>query len=261
MKLILPSVAVTVLSLSIAVAEEAPNGEMSALDKAADNLAGRFYKGVRSLAANDTDSVSLPQVGVALTKHGFGRFNPASDTKKKAAKSKTLSNPRYASFLKDLDPDKNGNVSREEVVGACKNILEDRVGSVMALDANKDGKLSAAEFALSRRPSEQEKDADGLTKVGRKQFASQDLNKDGFIDGGEALKVMQHFTGELVDLAQFTLRFKSLDTDGNGEFSAEELNKAIPGWVPEDKEISSNEIFGLMTKLTDEQKAELDSKL
>ena len=60
--------------------------------------------------------------------------------------------------------------------------------------------------------------------------------------------------GGRVDQVQLTLRARKIDSDEDGEFSAEELNGVISGWVPNNHKSLPNEIFGLVFKLTDKQK-------
>ena len=264
MKFFIYLTASTVFCFSSINAKETSNHNSSNAEKVADRLAGNFYKGVRSLAENENDSVSLPQLVIALTSYGFGspvandKQSKSSDGDKSA---KVKMNPRELDFIKRLDPDRDGNISRQEVDDAFIGFMKKYVNTQMDLDVNKDRKVSAAEYSLGRRPSDDEKDADNLTKKDRARFERQDLNKDKFIDENEILQQVEQLFKGRVDLVQLTLRARAIDSDSNGEFSATELNGMISEWVPKDYKASPINIFSLIAELTDEQKAELDKKL
>jgi hypothetical protein len=105
------------------------------------------------------------------------------------------SKDQYEEWLSRIDLDGDGAVTREEwAVHQAAGF--DRV------DANRDGKLTMAEMHAALQPQRESEAA--------KVFQRWDLNKDGFVTREEFLG--RDFPG-----------FKMLDTDGDGNITADEL--------------------------------------
>jgi Ca2+-binding EF-hand superfamily protein len=105
------------------------------------------------------------------------------------------SKDQYEEWLSRIDVDGDGRVTREEWA-------EHQAAGFNRVDADRDGKLTMGEMHAALKPQRETEAA--------KVFQRWDLNKDGFVTREEFLG--RDFPG-----------FKMLDTDGDGNITADDL--------------------------------------
>jgi DNA-binding protein HU-beta len=135
-----------------------------------------------------------------------------------------------------IDADHNGFITRPEATRSYLAIigglsLAEKAHAFRAMDANKDGKISAAEY-----------------KGPKARFAMVDANKDGMITGAEARRAYQSYVrGALIAGA-----LKKMDTNKDGMISATEYKGPKAGFarldVNKDKQIGPREV-GLVFRM------------
>jgi len=106
----------------------------------------------------------------------------------------------------EVDPDGDGFISRAEAqVGFDQRF--------QALDRDRDGRISRAEFMAPRSANEHAGDPSVAARA--QQFGSLDTNRDGFIDRAEAQR-------------SFDDRFAAMDRDHDGRIPLREFEGGPP---------------------------------
>jgi Ca2+-binding EF-hand superfamily protein len=131
--------------------------------------------------------------------------------------------PKSLARIKAWDTNRDGLIDRKEGAAGAEGEILATVKEQMAADADGDGALSAAEYALAVPDAQGEKSASGLTKRQQIMFASGDADKNGSYSRNEAVAAnsYRHYHSFLGRAAAF--RARVLDRNRNGIYELDEF--------------------------------------
>jgi len=133
------------------------------------------------------------------------------------------SSPRMLKRLLEYDPNEDGIIEEHEIYTGLTANIYFQVDRRMSLDADANGKLSLAEYALQVPDDRGERDADGFVKAQRHYFEEADLDGDGTVTQPEVVEVFSKLFTDLAKRYLLAHRAFVADQDGSGGLSLGEF--------------------------------------
>ncbi len=236
------------------------------IDVAAQSAAATFWIGVKTLDEDGDGKVALTKLVKTLQSRGFARPAVAASeggaVEGRGRQRRGRGTPKSdLQFIKRLDPSKDKHVEKSEVATAFRSIMLESVEAKLALDANRDGKISLPEYALSSPAKGGKTDENGINWHQRSHFEREDPNKDGVITGEEVLGRYERRVFSQAEVLQLTLRLHKADRNGNGELNLEECESVLPGWRVDSNGVALVEFYDRLRRLSTEDWKKLSDAL
>ena len=211
------------------IEEKLPPAVAEAVSTFSKSAAEEAMPAILTLDESGDGTVPLTHLTKHLMSRGFAQVSSGFENKDKAGKRKEESivkTDRF--FLKTLKTDDKGNLNQEGFAKGIETALRFSLKRMLPLDANQDGKLTFAEYAVGRPITEgEEKDAEGYTKKQRERFASIDRDHNQLIEGAEYI-INLDFISHSIKASMAALYIDRADKNNDGTLSPDELQKLLP---------------------------------
>lgn len=131
-------------------------------------------------------------------------------------------------FIKSLQRYSTGHLTPRSFARTIESLLADWPNKLLLLDANADGKIALAEYALSRPlVQDQEIDPEGYSETQRRGFAYYDADNNGFIEGTEIFQSTSYVQRKMRQYMT-TLLIPRADLNQDSTLSRDEILKILP---------------------------------
>lgn len=241
-----------------------PKATIDAVSELCDVQAEKIMPAALRFSDGSSETVSREALITALMSRGFAQADSDTAGIEDEAERNQYERIQKASaegdrlFARSIHVDENGNITEKAFSEAIRDVILSSLERMGPLDADRDERLSLAEYALSMPVTEgQEKDAEGFTERQRHYFEEQDADDNGYIEGIEYLGGRWEYVEGKVDQFIAMLEIDRADLDADGTLSGEEIEAVLPDLQDSPESLALNESAFWIRGLSNEEAATL----